>query len=184
MCRVRKTSRRAVHKCPNFLLHDTGFVDIIPGMTKKLDDFDRALLAQLQRDASQSVDDLADRVALSRNACWRRVKRLEAEGIIRNRVAILDPAAVGLPLQVFVLIRTNDHSAAWLAAFRKAVREMPEITGAQRMTGDLDYVLRVRVADVQAYDRFYQRLIDKVQIADVSASFVMEDIKDTTALPL
>jgi len=91
---------------------------------------------------------------------------------------------VGLPLQVFVLIRTNDHSAAWLAAFRKAVREMPEITGAQRMTGDLDYVLRVRVADVQAYDRFYQRLIDKVQIADVSASFVMEDIKDTTALPL
>lgn len=153
-------------------------------MTLSIDDIDRSILVALQQDASLSVDSLAERVNLSRNACWRRVKRLEADGVIRKRVAIVDPAAVDLPLQVFVLIRTDDHSAEWLAAFRAAVREMPEIMSAQRMSGDLDYVLKVRVCDVAAYDRFYQRLIAKVQIADVSASFVMEDVKETTALPL
>lgn len=153
-------------------------------MRATLDDIDRKLLTLLQQDAGLSVDALADRVHLSRNACWRRVKRLEADGIVQKRVAIVDPGALGLGLHVFVLIRTNDHSADWLQAFRRAVREMPEVVAAQRMTGDLDYVLRVRVADVPAYDRFYQRLIDKVQIADVSASFVMEDVKETTALPL
>lgn len=153
-------------------------------MLPTIDDIDRRLLDLLQRDSSQSVDQLAERVNLSRNACWRRVKRLEAEAVIQKRVAIIDPAAVGLGLQVYVLIKTNDHSANWLTTFRRAVREMPEIVAAQRMTGDLDYVLRVRVADVAAYDHFYQRLIEKVQIADVSASFVMEDVKDTTSLPL
>lgn len=153
-------------------------------MNLSIDDMDRALLNALQKDASESLDALAERVHLSRNACWRRIKRLENEGIIQRRVALIEPGAVGLSLLAFVLIRTSDHSAAWLKSFRRAVREMPEIVAAQRMTGDLDYVLRVRVADVPAYDRFYQRLIDKVQIADVSASFVMEDIKDTTALPL
>ena len=153
-------------------------------MSTNIDEIDRKLLTLLQEDASLSVDALADRVHLSRNACWRRVKRLEADGIIQKRVAIIDPVAVGLGLQVFVLIRTNDHSAEWLKAFRSAVHQIPEIIGAQRMTGDLDYVLRVRVADVPAYDRFYQRLIEKVQIADVSASFVMEDVKETTALPV
>lgn len=153
-------------------------------MIEKLDDIDRNILNQLQNDASLSVDALADKINLSRNACWRRVKRLETENILTKRVALVDAKAVGLPLQVFVLIRTSDHSADWLTAFRGAVREMPEIIGAQRMSGDLDYVLRVRVADVEAYDRFYQRLIGKVAIADVSASFVMEDIKETTALPV
>lgn len=153
-------------------------------MNSALDEIDRKLLNLLQQDASLSVDALSDNVHLSRNACWRRIKRLETEGILQKRVAIVDPASVGLGLQVFVLIRTNDHSANWLKTFRNAVREMPEIASAQRMTGDLDYVLRVRVADVQAYDRFYQRLIDKVQVADVSASFVMEDVKETTALPI
>lgn len=145
---------------------------------------DRAILRQLQRDASQSVDQLAEQVHLSRNACWRRVKRLEAEGILAKRVALVDPAKVGLGLAVFVLIRTNDHSAAWLARFRKAVAQIPEIVSAQRMTGDLDYVLQMRVADVAAYDAVYQRLIAKVEIADVSASFVMETLKETTALPV
>ena len=153
-------------------------------MSDILDDIDRKILNLLPQDASLSVDALAEGVHLSRNACWRRIKRLEAEGSVKKRVALLDPVRVGLGLQVFVLIRTNDHSAAWLKAFRQAVREMPEIIAAQRMTGDLDYVLRVRVADVPAYDRFYQRLIAKVQIADVSASFVMEDIKESTARPL
>ena len=159
-------------------------MDTIPIMSTNIDETDRRLLVLLQQDAALSVDALAEQVNLSRNACWRRVKRLEADGILQKRVAIIDPAAVGLGLQVFVLIRTNDHSAAWLKAFRAAVRAMPEIIAAQRMTGDLDYVLRVRVADVPAYDHFYQRLIDKIQIADVSASFVMEDVKETTALPI
>ena len=163
----------------------TPFVlEFIPTMSVDFDNIDRKLLALLQQDASLSVDALAENVHLSRNACWRRIKRLEADGVVQKRVAIIDPSAVGLGLQVFVLIRTNDHSATWLKAFHKAVCEIPEIISAQRMTGDLDYVLRVRVADVPAYDRFYQRLIDKVQIADVSASFVMEEVKETTALPI
>ena len=138
----------------------------------------------MQKDAALSVDALAEAVHLSRNACWRRVKRLETSGIITKRVAIVDPASVGLGLQVIVHIKTSDHSATWLKAFRQAVAGMPEVISAQRMTGDLDYILRVRVADVAAYDRFYQRLIEKVEIADVSASFVMEDLKETTALPI
>ena len=153
-------------------------------MSADLDEIDRRLLNLLQQDASLSVDALAEKVHLSRNACWRRIKRLETDGTVQRRVAIIDPASVGLGLQVYVLIRTNDHSATWLKTFRKAVLEMPEVVAAQRMTGDLDYVLRVRVSDVPAYDRFYQRLIEKVQITDVSASFVMEDVKETTALPI
>ena len=153
-------------------------------MTADIDDIDRKILRLQQKDAGMSVDAIADVVHLSRNACWRRLKRLEAEGILQKRVAILDPVALGLSLQVIVAIRTNDHSDAWLQVFRKVVNEMPEIVAAQRMSGDLDYILRVRVADVPAYDRFYQRLISKLPIADVSASFVMEDVKETTALPL
>lgn len=130
------------------------------------------------------MEELAESVGMSRNACWRRVRNLEAQGIIRGRVALLDPDAVGLGLSVFVLIRTNSHEPGWLRQFESAVRTLPEIIGAHRMSGDLDYVLRVRVADVRDYDRFYQRLIDLVPISDISASFVMDDIKDTTALPV
>ena len=122
-------------------------------MTKSIDIIDRRILAVLQQDAAISVEALAETVHLSRNACWRRVKQLEEAGVIRKRVALLDPQAL-------------------------------EIVGAHRMSGDLDYVLRVRVANVQDYDRFYQQLIARVPIADISASFVMEDLKDTTALPV
>ncbi|MEM6621633.1 MAG: Lrp/AsnC family transcriptional regulator [Pseudomonadota bacterium] len=153
-------------------------------MTETLDEFDRAILRHLQKDAAISLEQLADKVALSRNACWRRVKRLEADGIIRARVALVDPGRVDLGLSVYVLVRTNRHDPEWLGAFRQAIGQMPEIVGAHRMTGELDYVLRVRVADMAAYDRFYQRLISKISLSDVSASFVMEDIEDTTALPL
>lgn len=104
--------------------------------------------------------------------------------MLSARVALLDPDAIGLGLSIFVLVRTNRHDAEWLEAFGRAVRDMPEIIGAHRMAGDLDYILRVRVASVKEYDSFYQRLIAKVPISDVSASFVMEDIKDTTELPL
>jgi len=153
-------------------------------MSSNIDNIDRAILSVLQSDASLSVDAIAERVNLSRNACWRRIKRLETDGILKQRVALVDAEAVGLGLSVFVLVRTNTHDPDWLKKFRAAISEMPEIIGAHRMSGELDYVLRVRVADVPAYDLFYQRLIAKVPIADVSASFVMEDIKDTIALPL
>lgn len=130
------------------------------------------------------MDELSERVHLSRNACWRRVKRLEEDGIIARRVALLDPAQVGLPLSVFVLIRSADHSPEWLASFAKAVTSMPEILSAHRMSGELDYILRVRVADMAGYDSFYKRLIARVPLAEVSASFEMEALKDSTALPL
>lgn len=153
-------------------------------MSEIIDQIDRRILSALQKDAAISVDSLSELVSLSRNACWRRVKRLEADGILRKRVALLDPDALGLSLSVYVMVRTNDHDPVWLGKFKAAVAGMPEIVGAHRMSGDLDYVLRVRVADMRGYDAFYQRLIAKVPIADVSASFVMEDIKDTTALPV
>nr|WP_306268422.1 Lrp/AsnC family transcriptional regulator [Pararhizobium sp. IMCC3301] len=153
-------------------------------MTEKIDPIDRAILRILQRDATVGVDALAEQVHLSRNACWRRVKQLEARKIIRDRVVLLDPDSVDLGLSVIVLIKTNSHDADWLRTFREAVLAMPEILGAHRMTGELDYVLRVRVSSVKAYDRFYQELIRRIDISDVSASFVMEDIKDTTILPV
>ncbi len=151
-------------------------------MPNKLDKIDRSILRELQNDASAGIEVLAGKVHLSRNACWRRVKRLEEQGVIRGRVALVDPDALGLGLSAIVLIRTNEHDKVWLGKFRDAVRTMPQILGAHRMTGDLDYVLRVRVEDMKSYDAFYQDLIARVDIADVSASFVMEDIKDTTAL--
>ena len=153
-------------------------------MMEKLDEFDQRILRILQRDSTLSMDAIAEKAHLSRNACWRRIRRLEEAGVIRGRVALVDPVSVGVALSVFVMVRTNQHAPDWLEHFEGAVRDMPEIVGAHRMSGDLDYVLRVRVADVADYDRFYQRLIAKVPIADISASFVMQDLKDTTELPI
>lgn len=149
-----------------------------------LDETDRRILNALQRDASQSLDALGSTVNLSRNACWRRVRALETAGVIKSRVAVLDAEKLGLGLSVFMQIRTNAHAPDWLETFSKATREMPEILGVYRMTGDLDYLIRARVADMADYDRLYQRLIRKVPLSDVSASFVMEEIKETTQLPL
>ena len=151
---------------------------------RKLDEIDHKILGELQRDASLSIESLAERVHLSRNACWRRLKALEENGVIRGRVALVDAEQVGCGLSVFIFIRTANHDPDWLARFREAVVGLPEITGVHRTSGELDYVLRARVADVKAYDRLYQRLIARVPLSDVNASFVMEDIKDTTALPL
>ena len=153
-------------------------------MKSELDAMDRKLLAELQRDGSLSIDQLSDRVALSRNACWRRLRRLEDAGVITGRVALVDAEKVGAGLSVFIMVRTSRHETDWLAAFRAAAVSFPEITGVYRMSGDLDYVLRARVADVKAYDRLYQRLIAKVPLSDVSASFVMEEIKETTVVPV
>lgn len=153
-------------------------------MSHELDDADLRILRCLQQDASVSMDELAAMTNLSRNACWRRVKQLEERQVVRGRVALIDPDAVDLGLSVFVIIRTSAHEEGWLGRFEEAVRTLPEIQGAHRMTGDIDYVLRLRVTDVKGYDRFYKRLIAKVPISDISASFVMEDIKETTALPI
>jgi Lrp/AsnC family transcriptional regulator len=153
-------------------------------MSAEIDTIDRRILAELQRDGSLSVDQLSERVGLSRNACWRRMKRLEDDRVIAGRVALVDAEKVGLGLSVFILVRTSRHDPDWLKLFRDAVTSLPEITGVYRMSGDLDYILRARVADVKAYDRLYQRLFSRVPLTDVSASFVMEEIRDTTVLPM
>ena len=150
----------------------------------KIDDIDKKLLAQLQQDSALSLEEIGERVNLSRNACWRRIKALEDTGVIKGRVALLDPAKLGLVLTVFMLIRTQDHSADWLDTFRAATRALPQIQGVYRMTGDLDYLIRAQVADMADYDLLYQSLIRRVPLSDVSASFVMEEIKDTHAIPL
>lgn len=149
-----------------------------------LDGFDLAILRELQRDSSLSVEELAGRVNLSRNACWRRVKLLEEAGVIRARVALLDPAKVNAALAVLIRIRAGRHSADWAQRFREAIAAMPEIVGAYRTSGEIDYILRARVPDVAAYDRLYQRLIARIDMIDVAASFVMEEIKETTEIPL
>jgi len=149
-----------------------------------IDDIDRRILTELQRDASLPVETLGDRVGLSRNACWRRVKALEAAGIITGRVALLDARKLGLGLMVFMQVRAAAHDASWLEKFARATSALPEIQGVYRMSGDLDYLIRARVADMADYDRLYQTLIARVPMGDVSASFVMEEIKDSTALPM
>lgn len=148
------------------------------------DPMDRKILIALQENADLALEDLGARVGLSRNAVWRRVKALEAAGVIRRRVALLDPEKLGLGLTVFMMIRTERHAPDWLDRFAAATRDMPEILGAYRMSGELDYLVRARVADVRAYDRLYQDLIGRIDLADVSASFVMEELKETTELPL
>lgn len=148
-----------------------------------LDHQDKQLLRLLQGDASLSVGDLAERVALSKSACWRRLQKLEEAGVIRQRVTLLDPASIGLGLTVFITIRTNQHNAAWVEQFRQIVQEVEGVLEVYRLGGQLDYLLKAVVADMPGYDRLYQRLI-AADLFDVSASFVMEEIKATTALPL
>lgn len=150
----------------------------------KIDKIDRSILELVQIDASTSVEQIAEQVGLSRNACWRRIKQLEEADVIKSRVAILNPDKLDLGLLAYIHVRTSNHDAKWTAKFRTVISTMPEIISAHRMSGDLDYVLRVRVASVKDYDRFYQSLIKGISLSDISASFVMEDIKDTTALPL
>lgn len=131
-----------------------------------------------------SARELGEAVGLTPTPCWRRVQNLERSGVLRGRVAIVDPAAVNLGVTVLVHIRTNDHSAEWLARFAAGVADMPEVVEAYRTSGEIDYVLRVVVPDIAAYDRFYKRLIDRVDLYDVRSTFVMEEMKHTTALPL
>lgn len=138
----------------------------------------------LQEDADRSVREIADLVGLTATPCWRRIQRLENEGVITGRVALVDPAAVNVGVTVLVEIRTNRHSADWLAAFRDGIESFPEIVEAYRMSGEIDYLLKVVVPDIAAYDDFYRRLIEVVDLYDVRSSFAMERMKVTTALPL
>jgi Lrp/AsnC family transcriptional regulator len=149
-----------------------------------LDPTDRAILACLQEDATMPVAEIARRVGLSSTPCWRRIQKLEEAKVIRARVALLDRAQLNVGVTVFVSVRTNQHSAAWLERFAAAVADLPEVVEFYRMSGEIDYLLRVVVPDIAAYDRFYQKLIAKIELSDVSSSFAMEQIKYTTALPL
>lgn len=150
----------------------------------KLDSLDIRILDLLQQDASLSVSDIASRVGLSVTPCWRRIQRLEEQGVIRRRVVLLNAEKIGAGISVFVSIRTNEHNASWLSHFASVVSTMPEVVEFYRMSGDIDYLLRVVVADMRQYDAFYKKLISKVKLTDVSSSFAMEQIKYTTALPL
>ena len=149
-----------------------------------MDNTDIKILAILQEDASVSVAEIASRVNLSQTPCWRRIQRMEEQGVIQRRVAILDPKAIGLDLTVFVEIETGDHSAEWLSDFAAAISEMPEVMEVYRMAGDVDYLLRIAVGHMGAYDSFYRKLIERVPLKNVTSRFAMERVKTTTAYPL
>jgi Lrp/AsnC family transcriptional regulator len=149
-----------------------------------MDLIDRKILDLLQRDASLSIAEIAERVGLSQTPCWKRIQRLEVNGVIERRVALLNPEKLGLGLTVFVSIETNDHSQSWLANFAEIVTAMPEVMELYRMAGDIDYMLRVVVPDMAAYDGFYKRLIAAVPLKNVSSRFAMERVKASTVLPI
>ena len=148
-----------------------------------MDHYDRRLLELMQSDATLSVGELAEKIALSKTACWRRVRKLEKQGVIRDRVTLLEPAAVNLGLTVYIVVRTNQHNDAWAKRFGEVVADIPGVLEAYRMSGDVDYLLRAVVSDLDGYDRLYKELI-RADLFDVSSSFVMETLKWTTALPL
>ena len=153
-------------------------------MADKIDGIDLRILALLQENTDRSVNDIADAVGLSQNACWRRIKILEEDGVVKKRVALLDPAKLGHGTTVFVMVKTGEHTVEWMEKFAAAVHAMPEIVEFYRMTGDVDYLLKLRVADIQGYDRVYKQLIKAVPLTDVSGAFAMEELKNTTAVPL
>ncbi len=149
-----------------------------------MDAIDRKILAVMQEDASLSVAEIGTRVGLSSTPCWKRIQRLEGDGVIMRRVALIDPAKIGLGITVFVSVETGDHSQDWLSRFAEVVRGMPEVMEFYRMAGDVDYMLRVVVPDIAGYDTFYKKLIGTVPLKNVTSRFAMEKIKSTTALPI
>jgi Lrp/AsnC family transcriptional regulator len=150
----------------------------------EMDAIDRKILHELQQDASLSVAEIGHRVGLSSTPCWKRIQKLETDGVIEKRVALVDQDKVGLSVTVFVSIETGDHSEAWLKAFAEQVGAMPEVMELYRMAGDVDYMLRVVAPDIHGYDRFYKQLIASIPLKNVTSRFAMEKIKSTTALPL
>jgi len=153
-------------------------------MTGKLDGTDLRILALLQENAERSISDIAEAIHLSQNACWRRIRQLEEQGYILKRVALLDAGKLGAGMTVFVMVRAGEHSQEWLERFADAVRKIPEIVEFYRMTGEVDYLIKIRVADIAGYDRVYKQLIRSAPLTDVSGAFAMEELKHTTAIPL
>lgn len=150
----------------------------------EMDRIDRQILNLLQADASTSIQEVGERVGLSSNACWRRIKRMEETGIIRKRVALVDPKHVGRGVTVFVTVRTSNHTEEWLQKFASGVAALPEVMEFYRISGDVDYLLKVLVGDIAEYDRFYKKLIRIAPLFDVSSNFAMEQVKYTTEVPL
>ena len=153
-------------------------------MAFRLDEMDRKILGELQMDASQSLDEIARKVGSSKTPVWNRIRKLRDAGVVLRQTAVLDPEALGLEACFFVLIRTSEHEAEWQKKFLKVLQERPEVMEAHRLAGDIDYILKVRVANARAYDTFYQALISEVRIYHVTALLSMEEIKSTTMLPL
>ena len=149
-----------------------------------MDKIDKRIIDLLQHNAGMSAREIAEEVNLTPTPCWRRMQRLESDGVITNKVALINPQDVNLSVSALVQIRTNRHSADWMEQFTKALEKFPEIIEAYRTSGEVDYMLRVVVPDMEAYDIFYKRLIEEVDLYDVSTNFVMEEMKKTTALPL
>jgi Lrp/AsnC family transcriptional regulator len=150
----------------------------------EVDAADLRILGVLQEDASLAIGEVAERVNLSQNACWRRIKRMEEDGLILRRVALLDAGRLDAGVTVFATVRAAEHSEAWLGEFAAVVSRIPEIVEFYRMSGDIDYLLKIKVADIAAYDSVYKRLIRGVRLSDVSSAFAMEELKYTTAIPL
>jgi Lrp/AsnC family transcriptional regulator len=153
-------------------------------MAVRLDEMDRKILAALQEDASQSLDEIARRVGSSKTPVWNRIRRMKEAGVILRTTALLDAEALGLEACFFVLVRTSEHEADWQRRFLDVLRRRPEVLEAHRLAGDIDYILKVRVRNARAYDTFYQALISEVRIYNVTALLSMEEIKATTLLPV
>lgn len=153
-------------------------------MSIRIDETDRKILAELQRDASQSLEDIATAVGSSKTPVWNRIRKLREAGVIGQQTVILDAEALGFEATFFVLIRTSEHEADWQRKFLQALRDRPEVQEAHRLAGDIDYILKVRVRNARAYDAFYQALISEVRVHNVTALLSMEEIKSTTMLPL
>jgi Lrp/AsnC family transcriptional regulator len=162
----------------------TDIIATAPEAVRRIDAIDRKILRVLQEDASLSVAEIGERVGLSSRPCWKRVQRMENEGIITGKVALVDPDKISLGLSVFVSVESSDHSDAWLKKFAQAVSAMPEVIEFYRMAGDVDYMLRVVVADMRSYDVFYRKLIGSVALKNVTSRLAMEKIKSVTALPV
>ena len=149
-----------------------------------MDSIDRKILRELQRDCSGSIAEIADRAGVSQTPCWRRIKKLEEAGYIKQRVAVLDQDLLNLGMTAYVMIKTSHHDDGWLARFSEGVSHIPEVMEIHRMAGDIDYLLKIVATDMSDYDRIYKRLITVAELFDVSASFSMERIKSSTELPL
>ncbi|MGO4915674.1 Lrp/AsnC family transcriptional regulator [Pseudogemmobacter sp. W21_MBD1_M6] len=153
-------------------------------MAVRLDEVDRKILAELQRDASQSLDEIAKHAGSSKTPVWNRIRKMKEAGVIGQHTVLLDPEALGLEACFFVLIRTSEHEADWQKAFLNTLQSRPEVMEAHRLAGDIDYILKVRVKNARAYDAFYQAMISEVRVFNVTALLSMEEIKSTTVLPV